>query len=106
MILPLLEYGNIFMVGTSVVNRKRLQILQNKGLRCALGKGREVSREELHSEAGLLQLYRRRDLHMLNYMYDILRIVGNVRKPRVEGVQTRSQNKVLFMIRKPRTGNL
>ena len=33
MILPILEYEDIFMVGTSVENRRRLQVLQNKGIR-------------------------------------------------------------------------
>ena len=31
MILPMLEYGDIFLVGATAENRKRLQILQNKG---------------------------------------------------------------------------
>ena len=56
MILPELEYGDIFMLGTSVSNRKTLQTLQNKGLRCALNKDRDTSRDELHAEADLHQL--------------------------------------------------
>ena len=41
MLLPILEYGDVFLSATigpcaTVVNRKRLQLLQNKGLRCAL----------------------------------------------------------------------
>ena len=52
-ILPLLEYGDIFLSATTAVNRKRLQILQNKGLRCALNKGLDTSNIELHKEANL-----------------------------------------------------
>ena len=103
MILPILEYGDIFMVGTSVTNRKRLQILQNKGLRCALNKDKLTSREELHAEAELLQLKHRRNIHMLSFMYDMSKIGGNIAKPREEGVKTRSQYKKLFRIRKPKT---
>ena len=103
MILPLMEYGDIFLTGTSLTNRKRLQVLQNKGLRCALNKGRYASREELHTEADLLQLKYRRDLHMLNYMYDMSQTEGNLRIRRTEGVKTRSDNKKLLKIRKPRT---
>ena len=95
MILPVLEYGDIFMVGTSVENRKRLQILQNKGLRCALNKDRTTSREELHTEADLLRLKQRRDIHMLSYMYDVSRTGKSIVKPREERVRTRSHNKKL-----------
>ena len=103
MILPLMEYGDIFLTGTSLINRKRLQVLQNKGLRCALNKERFTSSDELHEEADLLQLKYRRDLHVLNYMYDMSQIEGNLRKRRAEGVKTRSDDKKLLKIRKPRT---
>ena len=103
MILPLMEYGDIFLVGTSATNRKRLQVLQNKGLRCALNKGKFTDSDELHVDASLLQLKHRRELHMLNYMYDMAQIKGNLRKCRTEGVRTRSDDKKLVRIRKPRT---
>ena len=38
MLLPILEYGDIFLSATTNLNKGRLQILQNKCLRCALGK--------------------------------------------------------------------
>ena len=103
MILPLLEYGDIFMVGTSATNRKRLQILQNKGLRCALNRDRTMSREELHAEADLLQLKCRRNIHMLDYMFDMSQVEGHIIKPNVEGVRTRSHTKKTFRVRKPKT---
>ena len=80
------------MVGTSVTNRKRLQVLQNKGLRCALNRDKSTSREELHSEAELLQLKYRRNLHTLHFMYDMSQISGNIVIPKEGGVQTRSQH--------------
>ena len=38
MLLPPLEYGDIFLAGATAANKKRLQVLQNKGLCCALNK--------------------------------------------------------------------
>ena len=66
MLLPIIEYGDVFLTATSAENRKRLQILQNKGLRCALNKGIETSNADLHAEANLLQLKYRREQHDLN----------------------------------------
>ena len=79
MLLPIVEYGDIFLYATSVENRKRLQILQNKGLRCALGKGIETSTAELHVEANLLKLKYRREKHLLNFVYDIAQDVRSHR---------------------------
>ena len=70
MLLPILEYGDIFLSATSQVNHKKLQTLQNKGLRCALGKDIDTSINELHNQVGLLKLSFRRDEHVLNFMYD------------------------------------
>ena len=36
MMLPIIEYGDIFLAGAKAETKRRLQILQNKGLRCAL----------------------------------------------------------------------
>ena len=48
MILPILEYGDVFLRAASAENRKRLQILQNKGLRCALNRGIDASTGDIH----------------------------------------------------------
>ena len=56
MLLPMLEYGDVFLSAASDINRKRLQVLQNKGLRCALNKDLETSTSDLHAEAKLLKL--------------------------------------------------
>ena len=68
MLLPILEYGDILLNAASAQNRKTLQTLQNKGLRCALNKGIETSRACLHAEAGLLRLDFRRGQHLF-YSY-------------------------------------
>ena len=70
MLLPMLEYGDIFLSATSVVNRKCLQIPQNKGLRCVHNVSIDVGTTELHTGANLLKLKYRKEQHLLNYMYD------------------------------------
>ena len=69
--LPILEYADIFLGYAFLNNRKKMQILQNNRLRCALNKGIETSRDELHREAKLLKLKFRRKQHLLNYMYEV-----------------------------------
>ena len=69
MLLPLLEYGDIFLLATSSISKKRLQILQNKGLHCAINKGLETSTAELHNLAKLLKLKHRREQHVLNFIF-------------------------------------
>ena len=103
MILPMLEYGDIFMVGATAENRKKLQVLQNKGLRCALKKEKNSSVSELHSEGKVMRLKYRRTQHMLNYMYDMSKTKSNLQCRSKEGVKTRSQNKKLIKIKKPNT---
>ena len=71
MLLPILEYGDVFLSAASILNRKRLQVLQNRGLRCALGRGLETSNSDLHKGADLLKLRYRREQHLLNFMYDM-----------------------------------
>ena len=85
MILPLIEYGDLFLVGASVVNRRRLQVLQNRGLRCALNRDKDESVSELHKEADLWELKYRRDLHMLNYMFDRAQLDTNLKKRGSQG---------------------
>ena len=70
MLLPVLEYGDVFLTAATLGNRKKLQTLQNKGLRCALNKGLEINSTDLHAEANLLKLQYRREQHILNLMFD------------------------------------
>ena len=103
MILAMLEYGDIFLVGATAESRKKLQILQNNGLRCALDRDKYASAADLHDEARLLRLKTRREQHMLSYMYDMSQIESNLKGNRKVGVQTRSQNKKLKKTKKPHT---
>ena len=71
MLLPLLEYGDIFLRSATVENMKKLQVLQNKGLRCALKKDKDASTDEMHDDVNLLKLRYRREQHMLYFMLDM-----------------------------------
>ena len=103
MLLPLLEYGDLFLSFTSVENRKKLQTLQNKGLRCALGAEATASSVEIHGEAGLLKLKFRREQHLLNYMYDRAQDPRNLKGKSISTIKTRSQSKKLLRLKKPHT---
>ena len=103
MLLPILEYGDVFLSASSCVNRKRLQILQNKGLRCALGRDIETSTRDLHTEAGLLKLKYRRENHLLNFMFDQAQNPCMLKRTPERKMVTRSGNKKLLKVKRPYT---
>ena len=105
MMLPILEYGDIFLSATTCEIRKKLQTLQNKGLRCALNKGLQTSSSELHNKANLLALRYRREQHLLNYMFDWTVKVNEDMKALTPKPTycTRSQNKKILKTKKPNT---
>ena len=103
MMLPVLEYGDVLLSSATVKKRKKLQVLQNKGLRCALNKGIETSTDDLHSEAKLLKLKYRREQHLLNFMFPKSLCSNNVNARLENMVTTRSQKKRLLKVRRPKT---
>ena len=103
MILPILEYGDVFLHAASVENRKKMQTLQNKGLRCALNRGIDTGTVELHKEANLLKLHYRREQHILNYIFDNAQVESNLKVKSGLTVQTRSSTKLLLKVKRPST---
>ena len=103
MILPMLEYGDIYLVGSSAENRRKMQTLQNKGLRCALSGDSDTSTDLLHDEAKLSKLTYRRNVHLLSHMYDQAEQGKNLKPKRKEGIITRSHGKQLLKLKKPST---
>ena len=83
-----------------------IQVLQNKGLRCALNKDIETSIDDLHREADLLRLKYRREKHLLSFMYDMSRQKKNVKCNKRLGVVTRSQGRKLLRLPRPKTEKL
>ena len=71
MILPIMEYGDIYLISASKENKNKLQKLQNKALRCALDKEKRFSTQKLHEEAKLLEVKDRRRIHLLLHMFQI-----------------------------------
>ena len=103
MILPILEYGDIFLHAASAENRKRLQVLQNKGLRCALNRGVDSDTNELHGEANLLKLHYRREQHTLNFVFDNAQMASNLKVKSKSNIMTRSSTKDLLKVKRPTT---
>ena len=71
MILPILEYGDIYVMYASRENRSKFQKLQNKALKCALDKEKRYNTTALNKEAKLDKLRFRRKFHMLQHMYRV-----------------------------------
>ena len=101
MLLPILEYGDVFLSATSNINKKRLQVLQNKCLRCALGKTVETGINDLHTDACLSHLKFRREEHMLNFMYDQAQNPDMLKGKTECSIRTRSSRKRLLKVKRP-----
>ena len=65
-----------------------------------MNKGIETSTAELHREAKLLRLKHRREQHLL--MYDQAQIPALLKVRSKNGVRTRSSNKKIMKLKKPR----
>ena len=68
-IMPYFDYGDIFLLGVQVKTRDMLQKLQNRALRLVLNRDSRHNVWELHHEALTPMLDKRRECHLLNYMY-------------------------------------
>ena len=103
MILPILEYGDIFIMAATKENRDKLQTLQNKALRAALQVDKNYDTDLLHLDVKLPRLKVRREKHLMAFMYSkkdtkILR-----RSRRKKGIVTRTSAKPNYSLRKPNT---
>ena len=103
MILPLMEYGDIYLYSATKECRKNLQTLQNKALKCALGKDRMFGTIELHKEAKLNKLITRRKIHLLLHMYQNSKLPSFRGWKATKRIITRSSKKKLMTTRKPNT---
>ena len=103
MILPILEYGDIFLHSATHTIRKKLQTLQNRALRCALGKEKLAGSDLLHTEAKILKLKERRHVHILLHMFQLSQMPNFKlwKTHNTTGVRTRSSKKKLLAFRRP-----
>ena len=102
MILPILEYGDIFLSSATCENRKKLQRLQNKALKCALATDKTYSTNRLHIEAKLLKLKHRRKIHLLLNMHKLSHMPNFKGWKHRTGTRTRSSKKKLMTTKKPK----
>ena len=72
MILPIFDYGKVLLVSANATLRKKLQILQNKALKCALGLDPATSSEEVHKLARIDKLKVRRELQLTQIMFKVM----------------------------------
>ena len=105
MILPILEYGNILLISTKIANKKKLQTLQSKALKCALGLDALTGTKETHTKAKLDKLSLRRKYQMLQLMFKQRSnpFLWKMKTKRRKGLPTRSTNKLLFTQYRPKT---
>ena len=93
-ILPIMEYGDIYVSAASKENRKKLQVLQNKALKCALRKDRRYDTVALHKEAKLQPIRLRRRQHLLLHMFQLSKLPNyNGWRARTMAIRTRTSDK-------------
>ena len=92
--LPSLEYCSFMLDSANKVNQRKLQVLQNKGLRDCLQirDPQEISEIELHQECQISNLSRRRDSQLLLHIHKLAKDSDNL--VTIERVRTRGDVKV------------
>ena len=95
-ILPLVEYVNFMLFLNRNIDTSKLQRLQNRALHLCynINNPRDISVLDLHKTAKLLTLQSRREMHLLNILFDIR---GDERYLKVPTVETRQSVKVSFI---------
>ena len=68
-IMPYFDHGDIFLLGVQIKTRDMLQKLQNRALRLVLSRDSRHNVWDLHHEALTPMLDKRRECHLLNFMY-------------------------------------
>ena len=74
MVLPYLDYGDIFIIGANKSKLAKMQRLQNRGLKMCLSAGYRTSTNEIHHRVKLPLLEDRRTTHLRNFMFRRSRI--------------------------------
>ena len=101
MILPIMEYGDIYLISASAENMRKLQVLQNRALKCALDKEKRYSTLKLHKEAKIFKLKHRRKLHLIQHMYKFSQLPNFSGWKGRPSIRTRSSKKKLMKIKTP-----
>ena len=68
-ILPYIDYGDIFYQACSKIYLQKIQDKQTKALKICFNLFGQQDEGQMHNNANLALLYKRRDSHTLNFMY-------------------------------------
>ena len=71
MVLPFFEYGNVFLSTCTERDLTKLQRLQNRGLRTALGKENTSNVYEMHMDAHILPIKLRAKIALMKIMFSL-----------------------------------
>ena len=99
MILPHLDYGDVFYSVAGKYILDKMQIAQNKTLRMCLGVEAMYPTILTHQNAKISSLAARRQMHIVNFMY---KQKGNLDSVNRREVFTRAHDVVLFLTLKPK----
>ncbi len=72
LVLPLLYYGDIVFMESSLINLESLQILQNRACRIILKRPRLSPTRQMHHELKLMTLHKRRVYHLNLFTFESL----------------------------------
>ena len=68
-VLPILEYGSILFMKSSIKHLERLQVIQNMGIKTALEVSKRANTNMIHKQVNLNLLDERREIQLLKYMF-------------------------------------
>ena len=69
MILPYFDYGDVFLINANQQLLRKIQRIQNRGLKICLGVEARTRRSDVHLSSKVARLADRRVAHLRNYMY-------------------------------------
>lgn len=100
MILPLIEYGNCFLLGCTMAEKTKIQRAQNKGLKIAFNRNRCYSTKQLHKDAKIAPWEVRARIAANRLMFKYKHITSNLDQGRTG---TRLQSGPVFKIERPKS---
>lgn len=94
MILPILDYGDVFYHNNKVRYLSKLHVLQNNAI-CIIKRLHTITNtDQCHTELNLLDLYTRRNLHMIQFAYEISLNPDNLVVNAILNIRTRSRQAI------------
>ena len=69
MVLPYFDYGDVLYLKSNTKLLNKLQTLQNRALRICFGNRVLINIDEMHRQAKLCKLEKRRNIHVYNFMF-------------------------------------